>query len=205
VLIRWLTNQGFGPSMQFSPLAVALGFILLASGFKNIKQFRYEFLIVILIATYIPLENLFKSTLNITVATAQVAYNVLYYLGFEVTLEGTKVILPTGAIDVNLGCSGLEVCLQLLRLSILFLVLFPTQQLQKLLLPIIAVMVGYVTNGVRIALLAYIVAFGSGKEMFDYWHEGEGSNIFSIISMGIFALICRVILWIEETKHQTYE
>jgi len=41
--------------------------------------------------------------------------------------------------------------------------------------------------------------------MFDYWHEGEGSNIFSIISMGIFALICRVILWVEETKHQTSE
>jgi len=46
-----------------------------------------------------------------------------------------------------------------------------------MLFPIVAVLVAFVVNGVRVALMAILVAYSS-QEAFEYWHTGTGSEIF---------------------------
>jgi exosortase/archaeosortase family protein len=60
---------------------------------------------------------------------------------------------------------------------------------QKIVVPIIAVLIGFIVNAARVALMAVLVSL-SQPEAFKYWHEGNGSVIFSMIAVFIFGLFC---------------
>jgi exosortase/archaeosortase family protein len=77
--------------------------------------------------------------------------------------------------------------------------MFPTDWKQKFLVPIVAVLIAFSVNGVRISILAFLVAF-SRPEVFEYWHIGQGSLIFSFISAIIFGLFCHFMLLQNESK-----
>lgn len=69
--------------------------------------------------------------------------------------------------------------------------LFPTNSLRKILLPIVAILTGFIINGIRVAMLAILAGFN--QEMFEYWHSDRG-EIFSMVSVLIFALF----FWVSE-------
>ncbi|MBV8883024.1 MAG: archaeosortase/exosortase family protein [Chroococcidiopsidaceae cyanobacterium CP_BM_RX_35] len=69
--------------------------------------------------------------------------------------------------------------------------LFPTKPLKKILMPVVAILTGFIINGIRVAMLAILA--GSNQKMFEYWHTDKG-EIFSIVSVLIFALL----FWISE-------
>jgi cyanoexosortase A len=87
-------------------------------------------------------------------------------------------------VEVYPGCSGVDAIVHLLSLSLLFFLLFPSDLKTKILLPLAAITIGFVANGIRVSLLAVIVALHEGKG-FEYWHAGEGSLIFSMISAAL--------------------
>jgi exosortase/archaeosortase family protein len=79
--------------------------------------------------------------------------------------------------------------MQLLTLTVIYLLLVPCDRIRKFLLPLIAVAIAIFVNGIRLAILA-IVATPGAKQAFDYWHEGDGSLIFSMIAVAAFGAIC---------------
>lgn len=175
------------------PIAIALGLALLASGFKGLRQYWREFLIISILAIpegllLDPIENLF----HVSLLTAKVGTFVLWRLGFEVQRQGVNIILPTGVVEVYPGCSGLGTMFLLFRLSILYLVIFPTTLARSILTPCLAVFLAYFVNGVRVALMAFLVAF-SNQSAFKYWHTGDGSQIFSMIAVLAFGLFCNFL------------
>jgi exosortase/archaeosortase family protein len=70
--------------------------------------------------------------------------------------------------------------------------MFPTDLAKKILVPVVAILVAFVVNGVRVALMAVLVAYSS-QEAFEYWHTGTGSQIFFLITILIFGLFCYFI------------
>jgi exosortase/archaeosortase family protein len=56
--------------------------------------------------------------------------------------------------------------------------------------------IAFVVNAIRVALMALLVA-GGDKLAFDYWHEGTGSNIFSLVTMMLFGLFCKFMIQSE--------
>ncbi len=180
------------------PLFSILGFGLLASGMKGLKQYGQEFVVVVLLAlpqTY--LSILIENLVQVKLLTAKLSAFVLWYLGFEVSRQGVYVMLPTGSIEINLSCSGLEPMFTLLRLAVLFLVVFPAVRIKKIVVPFVAVFIAFSVNGIRIALLAFLVAFSS-QEIFQYWHGGSGAQIFSVISILSFSWFYRSMLRQDE-------
>ena len=186
VLLRSLFITGIDPIFDFSPFIAALGLAMLASGVKGLRQYWLE--LIVIFAFSVPIEVLLEGT-DISTLTAKFANVILSYLGFEVSRQGVNIILPTGAVEVNRACSGFESILRLLRLSVLFLVMFPISSAKRILVPIVAVLVAFVVNGVRVALMAFLVAYSS-QEAFEYWHKGDGAQIFFLISTIIFGLFC---------------
>lgn len=187
---------------RISPLISGLGLALLASGFKGVKQYWKELLILFLISgPDHAIGDLVNLSENLSLITAKFTHAALYYAGLESTRQGVNVILPTGAVEVNPGCSGLGIILQLFKLSLLFLLLFPTHLTKKLVLPIAAISIAFIVNGCRIVLLALLVAY-SNKESFDYWHQGTGSLIFSMIAVTIFGALC--FFWAQENEPEDY-
>ena len=189
-LIAWVLIKSFpiptqpDPWLRISPFIMALGLSLIASGFRGLKQFQQE--ITILFFLGVP-SILISSLIDISTFTAKTSAFILWCLGYDVSVQGIYVHLPTASIKVYAGCSGMEAMLYLLGLAVICLVMFPLRSHHKIVVPIVAVILGFAINGLRIALLAVLVA-SNKLEFFDYWHEGDGSLIFGLISVLIFGL-----------------
>jgi cyanoexosortase A len=167
-----------------------IGLGLIASGRKGMKQYQHEIWLLILFAIPPGLVLLFFDP---SLLTAKFAGFALWCLGFQVSVQGITVSLPRGAIEVYTGCSGVAIMLQLLGVAVMNLFLVMPKLYQKILIPAIAILIAFVVNGFRVALLAVIVALGN-QEAFDYWHVGDGSLVFSTIAVVIFSLMCQQLL-----------
>lgn len=194
VLVKSISISGYDPFLRVFPFISALGIALLASGFKQLKQYWRELLILCFVA---PSPGALSLLLDISPLTAQFATAILWYLGFNVARKGVYLFLPTSSVEVYSGCSGIEVMLQLLGLAIVFLMMFPTNRNEKILVPVVALLIAFVVNGVRVALLA-ILASPSTQKAFEYWHKGDGSLVFSMIAVLIFGIFCFFLLRQDE-------
>ena len=198
VLLKSARLDSYDPFLRLSPFVSALGLGLLASGIKGLKQYWQE--IVLLGFLVIP-PSLILALIDFTSLTAKFSVFLLWYLGFNVYRQDLNVILPTGIIEIGHGCSGVTAIIQLLGLAFIFLVMFPTKCGEKILVPVVAAVLGFAINAARIVLLAVLSAF-SNHEAFNYWHGGDGSLIFSVISVLIFGFFCRFLLLRDEPEQQ---
>lgn len=172
------------------PIVAALGLALIASGFKGLKQYRGELIALFFLAApkLIP-----PSLMDLSLTTAKLSTAMLWYSGFHVVRSGVQINLPSGNVIVNFPCSGTEQVFHLLGLAIIALIMFPMKKWQKILVPIVAAVLAFIVNGIRVALMAILVNLGD-KEAFKYWHGGDGSLVFSLISVTIFGCFCLFLL-----------
>jgi len=177
-----------GSFLRGFPFVMILGMGLLASGSRGLAQYWKELLIFGLLMLN-PLFKLGLDLINLPKVTAQAAAFMLWYTGFDVRLDGLSLLLPTGRVDVYGACSGVSSMLQMLYISVLFVLMFSLPVVQQLLSVSLAVLIGFLVNAARVALMAVLVAF-SQKSAFEYWHTGDGSLIFATIAVGLFGLFC---------------
>ena len=175
--------------VELTPFIVFLGLALLASGIKGLRQYWLELLIIFVFN--LPVEYI-SQRLDISIFTAKFSFAFLSYLGLPVLRQGVNIIMPTGAVEVYPGCSGMETMSQLVKLAILFIVMFPTSLAKRIIVPIAAIAIAFVVNAIRVALMAYLVA-KSNPEAFEYWHTGAGSEIFFLTCTVIFGGFCYLI------------
>lgn len=176
--------------LRVSPVLSFLGVSLIASGSRAIKYYWREIALLILFA--IP-PGAILLWIDPSLLTAHFSAFLLWVLGFQVSITGTFIHLPTGTTEVYAACSGVALMLQVLGVALIYLFLNPNQRHHRILLPAIALLLGFVINGFRIALLAVVVAL-QDQQAFDYWHVGNGSLVFSTIAIVLFSLICQRLL-----------
>ena len=181
--------------LRISPWLSLLGWGLLASGIKGLKQYASEFFLLSFLA--IPWEFIY--IFNVSEVTAKFSTFILWILGFAATRQGVWIIMPTGSVEVYNGCSGVRTILQLLGLSWILIALVPINWRQKIWLPIAAILLGFTINGIRVAIMAVLVAM-SNSAGFEYWHTGTGSLIFSAIAVLLFGAICLMSLRKENVR-----
>lgn len=187
--LLWLSAAlpTYGFFLRGFPLVLVLGLGLLASGLRGLYQYWKELLILGLLMLN-PLLKLGLDLINLPKLTAQAAAFMLWYTGFDVRLDGLSLLLPTGRVDVYGACSGVSSMLQMLNISVLFVLMISLPSvMQQVFSVLLAVFIGFVVNAARVALMAVLVAF-SQKSAFDYWHTGDGSMIFAAIAVGLFGL-----------------
>ncbi|BAY36690.1 hypothetical protein NIES2111_10210 [Nostoc sp. NIES-2111] len=196
IFIISLFQINIGILSLFPPLMSGVGLALLASGYRGLKQYYGELLLL----GFLTLRNiLLMITIDISLLTAKLSTAILWYTGFKVTRSGIIVSLPTGTIEVYSGCSGMELILDLLSLVVLFIFTFDIKVYQKFILPLVATMIGFTINGFRVALMAILVAQGD-KQAFEYWHKGDGSLIFSVIASIFLCCYCWFLLSMNERE-----
>ena len=206
LLVAWvLLNSASLPDLQYSvvhnpflrisPFISALSLALIASGFRGLKQYWRELTIVF----FLGIPSILASFLtNISPFTAKFATFLLWYSGFDVSVKGINIILPTGAVEVTKACSGIESMTYLLGISVICLVMFPPKRSYQIFVPIVALILGFVVNGVRVALMT-VLAASDKLEAFEYWHTREGSLFFGMIAIAIFGLFYAFLLRQDET------
>lgn len=184
---------------EILPLASAIGFILLGSGNKGFKQYWQELLLIFILC--IPTELIIQSDKLIPVATLTATFSaiLLWHLGFDVSSQGQIVTLPIGSINVTPVCGGLTSIIIPLQLAILFITTFPINRLKKVSALTVALGSAFIVNVFRVALLAVLV---TKPEAFNYWHYGDGSQIFTLISLLISGLFYYFLLQKENFERQ---
>ena len=197
-LLKSTQITGPGPVLNALPFLYALGLALLASGFKGLKQYWQELLLFFIwsapkIWLIKPIDELFQ----VSELTAKYVSFVLWYLGFNVARQGIAINLPAGGITITSQCAGILTMFWLLQITIIFLMLFPTDLFRKILMPILAILIGFAVNVFRLAILAFVV---SNQEAFHYWHTGDGAGIFRIICILAFGLLCWLTIRQEERE-----
>ena len=185
VLLRIQSLSSFDSFLRVAPLLSAIALALLASGVRGLKRYWQEFIIL---SFLIPHSGVLSQVFDVSNVTAEFATTLLWIMGFDVSRQGVYVSLPSGSVEVNPGCSGYGSMLQLLSIAVIFVIMFPTNRLQKCLLPITAVLVGFVGNGIRVAIM--VVLASTNLSAFHYWHNEEGSMVFSLLSVLLFSGLC---------------
>ncbi|MGB7415576.1 MAG: cyanoexosortase A [Thermosynechococcaceae cyanobacterium] len=202
VVIARSTSFPSSNFLSIFPFLSGLGLSLLASNLQGLKQYWRE--LVILFFFGVP-KVLFEPLINISGLTAQFATFVLWYGGLDAHRQGTKVLLPSDGVNVIRSCSGFNSIFYLLGLAIIFLLLFPLQGVRKnALVLVVAMGLGFIVNGFRIALLA-IMANEQNLVAFDYWHLGQGARIFPMIGVTLFGFFCLFLRQhqLSKQKHST--
>lgn len=186
VLLRSLSPVGY--HIRISPLVSGVGLCLMASGMQRLFHYWRELFVLSLLALY-PVFAGFLQAIDLSTFTAKFSALTLWAAGFNAQREGVNILLPTGKVEVYGACSGVDSIILMLCIAVLFLLIIPLQKHQQLICFSIAILIGFVVNGLRVSVLAVLVAF-SQPEAFEYWHGGDGSFIFSMISVFLFGVFC---------------
>jgi cyanoexosortase A len=199
VFIKILPMNSLGYSLFVLPSLLSFCVALLASGFKGLKQYKKE---LFLLTSFSIINIVPTLPIKISIFTAKLSAFVLWYLGYEVKRVGVYIHLPTGSIEVASGCSGMNLICYLLSITILFLIMSPIKRRQTFIVPIVTILIAFIVNGLRVALMAVVIA-NKQMEAFEYWHHGDGSLIFSLIAVSLFALFYWYLISLsDKSKYQ---
>ncbi len=186
VLLRSISPAGY--HLLISPFVSGLGLGLIASGVKGLNQYWKELFILGLLALSSTLESMLMA-IDLPLLTAKFSNIVLWATGFNSYREGLSIILPTGRVEVYGACSGVESIMLMFFIAILFLFIVPLNRIQQTICIIVGVVLGFLANVIRVAIMAVLVAF-SNEEAFKYWHGDDGSLVFALVSVLIFGMFC---------------
>ena len=201
VLLKVPQLSGPGVFLNVLPLFCAIGFALIAVGRHQLGQYWKELSMVAVLA--IPGEKALSKVLemvmrgltqeDLATLTAKFATSTLDVLGYQVSLQGIEIILPNTVVHVDEGCSGARGMDFLLRLAIVALIMFSSRKLQRVVIPLSAIVIAFFVNGVRATIMAHLANAGN-MAAFDYWHIGDGSQIFGMVAVLIFVGVCYLCL-----------
>ena len=113
--------------------------------------------------------------------------NFTAYTGSTVFSFITKIDTDFGnanfMIKVMHGCSSLnQIIISIFTIIIFFICCKIDSKKNQIMVILFAILSAFFINGLRIALLAYLVS-KNYNESFDFWHLGAGSLIFSFVIM----------------------
>ena len=194
LLITVLLKPTHSRLLGLYPFIASVGLALISSGIRQIRQYQQEIISLLLFA--LP-QFISAHTFNISPITARVSAFWLWRAGFPVQLNGINITLPPrGGVNVVAECSGLNLMLYMFGVAIVFLMLFPTSRRNRIILPILAVGLGFLLNSIRVSWLAYLNA-SVNQLAFEYWHSEEGALFSVLLSVGLFGLLCWLILGLK--------
>jgi cyanoexosortase A len=169
----------------FFPVVAFLSWVLIFVSPAQLSSYLKEFSILSIFG----LPKLVPETaFGLAPLTAKFSAFLLHYVvSYPVTLVNSiRIQVPNGGVEVVPACSGISLILHMLSISVIFLCLFPVQKRHFILLPLIAATLGFVLNGVRVAVLAALSRPESSAG-FEYWHSANGASIFVLIALLLYS------------------
>jgi cyanoexosortase A len=173
-----------------------LALLLLGVSWRQRRHCRDALLCLLLLPAYALVMRLLPEQ-PLSLAVAMGAGSLLSTLGVEVHVEQRSVLLSGGGVTVLGACNGLDMIAQLVSVAVLFQLAFPLRGWRsRCLLALVAPLLGWWINVMRVALLATFASGGQGKgtALFDFFHDQAGSLIFSGVATLVLGWLYLVLL-----------
>lgn len=176
--------------IRLMPLLCGFAVALLAAGFQGFSVYRQELMLLFFLG--VP-RVIFSLIQDISPITARFSAFLLWYVGYDPTVDGVFLRLGSQAIRVWEGCSGAESICYMLGIAAVCLMLFPIKgRTFQIAAVSVAALLGFVVNAIRVSFLAVLV-MRDNFDAFVYWHEGDGSLLFGTGSVALFGLLYWVV------------
>jgi len=115
----------------------------------------------------------------------------------KVKVDASFIYVDTKGIKVGGGCSSTpQIMISLFASLTLYICCKIRSKVTIVFYILIAILVAFIFNSTRISILGYLVSIDKVK-MFDFWHDGGGSLIFSFVVM-LFTCSIYYFLWAKE-------
>jgi len=190
---RGLAVQSYAdPYIPLFPLISAILLILFLGGFPLLPRFRESLYILSLVPVLAWLPRLVP-TQSLSHSAAFFAAFFLRTFGIDIIQDSTKLTIGSSAINVAGPCSGNEIMVQAFVVALLALIIFPMpKRWTRLPFLLLAPLLGWIVNGLRVALLAMIASIDpvsamNDSGMFGFFHLGEGGMVFSGLGIAAYA------------------
>lgn len=161
-----------------APPVFILGLILLADGFRGIKQFWRLIFGIFFVCGLI--QALIRRFVDISLISAKLSAYFLWMIGFDSVSDGTLLFVNNGVVDVYIDCTVLPLFFSSLELLIIIWLFFPKYISNLFFYVVCAFLITFPLSLVRIAIMALVV---NDDSAFNFWHGADGSNIFMSISL----------------------
>jgi exosortase len=120
----------------------------------------------------------------------------LQAIGQPAVTHGPIIALPTGAVEVNWGCSGFSMAIAMAATGLVIGLFYELKWSGTLTLVSAGIALALVFNIPRIMLLA-IASVYWGKSVFNFWHGPIGGQLFTGI---LFTVYYYAIMWIIKRR-----
>jgi cyanoexosortase A len=193
IMLAWVLSRSYlistrGGGASLLPLLAGIGLAFMGFPLREICS-HWRSLAALALA---PLTRLLIAVLPVpmfAVWTAGFTQALLLLFDTPVERKNDILHLPGGSVGVDGGCTGIPAMLQLIALSLILIMAFPMRhRWQNALMLLVAPVIGFTVNGVRIAILASINAsqLANKDSWFQLIHVGWFSQLFPAIAMLIF-------------------
>lgn len=208
LLVLSRVGRLYDPLLHLLPLASLVGLALLA----GLSWRSTAMATLALIGLLLPLQvliNRFLPTAPLASLTSWSSSLLLWLLGRPAFADGRLILLPEKTLVVDASCTGVNTMVLGLAAAVVLVILLPPPArlrrpfprrfrtpLAALVLGALAILIAFLVNTVRIVVLAFTDTTPGLEGLaewrsFGFWHEGLGSNLFSLLAM---ALVC--FLWV---------
>jgi cyanoexosortase A len=189
--------------LKLAPLLALGGVALLGTGFRGALRCWREMLVLgLMVFPTVWLWPAILAHFPLQAVVGKLAGFLLHYLGFEVVQQGIALVLPSGSVEIRVGCSGLAMTLLLLKFALLFAIVMPLRGWSLCGVPLAAIALGIGLGGVRVAVIA--VSAGDPAR-FAFWHEQPGAQIFSTLAIVLLFALCRAVVGRTRVEAGAYE
>lgn len=179
-------------TVQGASLIVALAAsVLLLFGRATFKVLSFPILYLFLMIPIwtFPIERLTGPS---QVLSGRIAAQFLHLVGVPALREGTTIALPEITLEIVPGCSGVSQLIVIIAMGLPVAYLFLEGFVRRAALMGAAVVIAYLSNGLRIAMVGFLAYKGLGSGNLREWHLVEGL----VVSSAGYMLLggCLVVL-----------
>jgi len=136
------------------------------------------------------------------ILSARFAANILHLIGIPVLWDSMKVVLPNLTMEVMRECSGVNQLFAIVAMALPAAYLLLGNKLSRAILVGLAIVVAYVSNGVRIALVGFLAYHGLSSGDLRGVHMLEGLAV-SLLGYVLLFGCLTVLLRLQGTRERT--
>lgn len=174
-------------SLEASSIIPTLaGLILLLGGRQVLRAVSFPLMYLLLM---VPVWSYLFSSVQAPSQefSAIMAARMLRISGIPALQQGTTILLPSASLEVLRECSGINQLIALIVMALPAAYLWIGARASQILVVGLAVIVGYISNGARIALLGWLIAKGIDVS--------NPHNAMHLIPGFVTASVAYVIIW----------
>ncbi|MEX1316242.1 MAG: archaeosortase/exosortase family protein [Synechococcaceae cyanobacterium] len=195
LLVLSLAARLYDPLLHLLPLAALLG-LGLALGARWRSRLVFELTLIALLLPAQVLINRFLPTAQLAAVTAWVSAFLLWLVGQPAFPDGDRIVMQHQVLVVDASCTGVNTLALCLAAILLLALLIPPPPWRcgrgatVAVMAALALLLAFAVNAVRVTILGLTSsdppqAWYGPLVSFDFWHDGGGSHLFSLLAMGL--------------------